>query len=147
MHFHPTAAALACLLLLLGGCGGGSSSSSSSPAPTPPDPVNRAPTASAGPDQTVIELTTVQLAGSGSDPDAGTTLTYAWTQTGGVSVDLSDAAIARPTFTAPDVATGTTEVLTFELTVSDGQLSDMDSVVITAQEQPTSVTISGTVSG
>ena len=48
----------------------------------PPSPVNQAPTANAGADQTVASGATVNLTGAGStDPD-GDTLTYAWTQTG-----------------------------------------------------------------
>ena len=47
-------------------------------------PVNQAPTADAGDDQTVAAGATVNLDGTGSsDPDAGDTLDYTWTQTGG----------------------------------------------------------------
>jgi hypothetical protein len=79
----------------------------------PPQP----PTADAGSDQSVDEGDPVTLDGSGStDPD-GTIASYAWTQTAGTSVTLSDAAAVNPTFTAPDVAADT--VLTFQLTVAD----------------------------
>ena len=43
-------------------------------------------------------------------------LTYAWTQTSGTTVTLSDATAASPTFTAP----ATTDHLEFTLTVTDG---------------------------
>ena len=81
-------------------------------------PVNDAPVASAGPDQQVKEGTLVTLDGSASRDVEDTVLTFAWTQTGGTMVTLSDPAAARPTFTAPAVAAGDT-LLTFKLTVAD----------------------------
>jgi hypothetical protein len=83
-------------------------------------PDNAAPTADAGPDQTNIEpWTTVTLDGSGSsDPDGGDSITaYAWTQTAGTAVTLSDPSSPSPTFTAPATIAGTT--LTFSLVVTD----------------------------
>ena len=62
---------------------------------------NSAPGANAGPAQTAIEKTVAQLDGrSSTDPD-GDPLYYAWTQTGGPSVTLSDSTSVRPTFSAP----------------------------------------------
>ncbi len=91
--------------------------------------VNRAPVANAGQDQTVAERTEVTLDGRGSaDPDAGTTLTYAWTQTTGPSVTPRDATTAQAAFTAPEVTVLT--VLTFQLTVSDGVDSSTDTVTV-----------------
>ena len=90
-----------------------------------------APTAEAGPPQTVDEGDTVTLAGSGTDPE-GAALSYVWTQTSGTTVTLSDAAVAGPTFTAPDLAA--TEDLVFSLTVNDGELdSAADTVTITVR--------------
>ena len=96
--------------------------------------VNEAPTARAGADQPNVEQgTTVTLAGEGSDPDAGDTLTYAWTQTGGGTVTLSDAAVASPTFTAPDNLTADA-ALTFALRVTDtAGLYHEDSVTVTVE--------------
>ncbi len=90
-------------------------------------PVNRAPTADAGADQTVHPGDTVTLDGSGStDPD-GDALVYRWTQTGGAAVTFTPN-LSVTTFTAPTQ----TGALTFTLTVTDtGGLSHADSVVIT----------------
>jgi hypothetical protein len=80
--------------------------------------VNEPPAAVVGPTQTVGELVQVTLDGSNSiDPENGS-LSYAWQQTGGKSVTLSNASIAKPTFTTPTVGTAG-EALTFELTVTD----------------------------
>lgn len=107
---------------------------------------NRAPTASAGSDQNALELTLVSLAGSGTDPD-GDTLSYAWSQTGGANVTLNSPATAGTSFTAPNVATGISEILTFQLTVTDPSgLSSTDTVLITVQEPAAVVTISGALS-
>jgi len=107
---------------------------------------NRAPTANAGGDQTVLEMTTVQLSGVGSDPDAGDVLTYSWLQTGGTAVTLSNATSATASFMAPDVAAGVPEILSFQLTVTDAAgLASNDSVAVTVQEPAAVVTISGTM--
>ena len=93
---------------------------------------NEAPTADAGADQAGVEEgATVTLSGSGQDPDAGDTLQYAWTQTGGATVTLSAPAAAETTFAAP---TGLTEdaVLAFTLQVTDaGSLTGDDEVAVT----------------
>ena len=94
--------------------------------------VNRAPTAQAGPDQTVTAGTKVTLDGSSSsDPDPATTLTYAWSKTSGPAVTLTGAATSKPTFTP--TAAGSYE---FTLLVSDGVLSSSDTVVVTVDPAP-----------
>ena len=93
-------------------------------------PVNDPPVAEAGPDQEVDEGAAVTLSGSGTDPE-GETLTFAWTQTGGPQVALSEAAAAAPSFTAPaQLAADTT--LVFELVVADasGAASAPDAVTV-----------------
>ncbi|MDB4028381.1 putative Ig domain-containing protein [Flavobacteriaceae bacterium] len=88
---------------------------------------NAAPVANAGADQpSVAQGSTVTLDASGSTDDVGIS-SYAWVQTSGTSVTLSNAAIASPTFTAPAVE----ETLTFEVTVEDaGALTSTDTVNI-----------------
>jgi signal transduction histidine kinase len=96
--------------------------------------VNQAPVAEAGANQTTEEGAAVTLDGTGSsDPDADS-LTYAWTQAAGPVVGLSDASAARPSFTAPDLATNDPVALQFRLIVSDGALeSAADTVTVTVQ--------------
>ncbi len=95
------------------------------------EPVNNAPVADAGPDQTVDEGVTVTLDGSNSwDPEDGSELSYLWEQTVGPSVTLSDPTAVQPTFTAPDVGPGGIS-LTFQLTVTDsGSLQDTDTCIV-----------------
>ena len=98
---------------------------------------NEAPTANAGADQeNIAEGATVTLAGTAIDPDADDTLTYAWSQTGGPVVTLSDAAVAAPTFLAPTgLAADTT--LSFTLAVTDrAGLNHEDAVSVTVKASP-----------
>ncbi len=128
---------LSALLVSLAACSGGSGDGNGGT-------TNTAPTASAGFDQSVIENTTVQLSGTGSDQDAGDTLTFAWSQVTGTAVTISNASLARADFTAPNVAANTPETLTFRLTVTDaGGLSASDDVDVTVSEPAPVVTISG----
>jgi PKD domain len=82
------------------------------------DNENQPPTANAGSDQSVNEGDTVALDGSASTDADGSIASYSWTQTAGATVTLSDASSATPSFTAPNV--DSTDTLTFELTVDDG---------------------------
>ncbi|MBL1260579.1 MAG: tandem-95 repeat protein, partial [Thiotrichaceae bacterium] len=91
---------------------------------------NIVPMADAGIDQGVDEQALVTLNGSATDSD-GTIAGYAWTQTVGPAVMLSNAAVASPSFTAPEVTVVT--ILIFELvaTDNDGGLSPADTIVVT----------------
>lgn len=99
---------------------------------------NTPPTADAGLNQTVDELTLVTLSGSGRDTD-GSISSYSWTQTAGTDVTLSNADTAQATFEAPDI--NPTETLTFSLTVTDNsgaQANDtVDITVVHINQSPT----------
>ncbi len=88
---------------------------------------NLPPAANAGADQSVLVGATVTLAGSGSDPDGGPSpLTYAWSQTAGPSVTISN-----PTQANATVTPATAGAYGFRLTVSDGAASATDDVAVT----------------
>jgi serine protease AprX len=96
----------------------------------PPPPANQPPVADAGPDQTVIDTEdngseSVTLDGSGStDPD-GDPLTYSWSEEG--------SPIATGTNPTIEFVVGTH---TITLTVSDGEATVDDTVVITVEAPP-----------
>ena len=92
--------------------------------------LNVPPTADAGPERTVSEGAAVTLDGSNSSDEDGSIDSYAWVQTVGTSVGLSNPSSSTPWFSAPFVGAGG-EALTFELTVTDdGGLSATDTVII-----------------
>ncbi len=105
---------------------------------------NQNPSANAGPDQTVASAASVTLAGSGTDPD-GSIASFAWAQTSGTAVTLSNANVANPTFTAP--TTSSNLALGFRLTVTDNRGGTAtDSVVINVTAStPTTTVVSGKI--
>ena len=84
-------------------------------------PVNDAPSAHAGADQSVLERTAVVLDGTGSADVDGDALTYRWTLVDGPPAVLNIADPARPAFDAPDVPRSGASMV-FELVVNDGLL-------------------------
>ncbi|MBB6647437.1 PKD domain-containing protein [Halobellus ruber] len=99
-------------------------------------PANQPPTADAGPDRTTVGGRSVRLNASGSSDPDGDALSFSWTQTAGPNVTLQGATTATPGFGAPSVSSERT--LRFEVTVSDGDASDTDTVNVTIQpaDQP-----------
>ena len=96
--------------------------------------INNPPEANAGPVQTVVEGVTVTLDGSqSSDPD-GDSISYQWTQIGGILSTLSDPKAAKPTLVTPVVSPGGM-ILTFELVIKDDEgLQDSAQVTITVND-------------
>jgi hypothetical protein len=97
------------------------------------------PVANAGGDLVVEEGDAVSLAGGGTDPE-GQGVTYSWVQTGGPTVSLDDPSSANPTFTAPELE-GNAEI-TFELQVSDGTNTSVDTVSVQVEadnDAPTAI--------
>jgi predicted porin len=93
------------------------------------------PIANAGSAQSVASGAAVMLNGSGSSDPQGYPLTYAWTQTAGPSVTLTNPNSAFPSFTAPsglNVATA----LTFQLIVNDGIANSTPAAVIVTVTPP-----------
>ncbi len=92
------------------------------------NPVNDAPTANAGADQTVNNKDVVTLDGSASTDPNENTITYKWTAPEGIT--LSDPNAEKPTFTAPVV--GTSQEFKFTLVVNDGTVnSEVDEMIVT----------------
>ena len=101
---------------------------------------DRAPTAMAGSDTSVIPGNTYTLDGTGSSDPDGDTLTYTWTQTAGTPVTLDTSVAGKATFMAP-LQPG---VLRFSLVVSDSQASSQPSaVMITVTLDPVPIAVAG----
>lgn len=139
-RFGLTIAGLAALWLTACGGGGGSGSSSSG------GNQNFGPTANAGTAQTVTSGSLVTLDGSASSDTDGTIASYAWAQTAGNNVNLSNSTVVRPTFIAPTVVTAT--AFTFSLVVTDNRnaVSSASTVTITVTPAPPDeVTVTGRI--
>jgi len=96
---------------------------------------NTAPTAEAGPGQTVNPGSAVTLSGTASFDSDGSIATYSWTQTGGTTVTLNNSNAALASFTAPVAAT----TLKFSLKVTDNEgatATDTTTVTVSPPVQP-----------
>ena len=115
----------------------GTPPSSSSATFTLTTKLNDAPTADAGPNETVAAGETVTLDGSRSVDPEGQPLSFTWSQTDGPHVNLDGADTATPTLTAPSGLTANA-VLTFVLVVTDTSNvpSSPDVVQIVVEAEP-----------
>ena len=94
---------------------------------------NNPPVAEAGDDQDIFEDSRVELDASVSSDADGSIVSYSWQQidNSGHSIILSDLSTTKPSFTAPEVAAGTSLILIFELTVTDDRgKSSQDSITL-----------------
>ncbi|MCP4413722.1 MAG: hypothetical protein GY808_14270 [Gammaproteobacteria bacterium] len=106
---------------------------------------DQSPVAVAPDDFEATEATTVSLDGTGSTDDL-VIASYLWEQTGGTSVSITGATSATASFTAPDVAVGTTLDLTFSLTVTDSAgATHSDSLIVTIIDTSVTITLSGKI--
>jgi len=91
---------------------------------------NSAPNSVAGASQTVAGGRTVTLDGNASNDPDGDSLTYAWSQTMGPTITLSNASSASASFRAPSVGSDT--LLQFQLEVIDPHgLTDTSTATVT----------------
>ena len=98
---------------------------------------NQSPTANAGSNQTIVlPVSTVNLTGSGNDPD-GTIASYAWTQVSGTGATITSPSAQNTSITGLTTA----GVRVFRLTVTDNQgatgLSEVTITVNASNQAPT----------
>jgi hypothetical protein len=106
-----------------------------------PRPANPPPLASAGPNQSVASGAGVTLDGSASADPGGQAISFSWAQASGPVVILSSATVARPTFIAPTLASGSPPIsLIFTLVVADAKASSAPSDVTIVVNPAGSVT-------
>jgi hypothetical protein len=96
-------------------------------------PVNRAPIANAGPDQTVTSSSTVNLSASASSDPDGDTLTYSWSKVSGPGT----VTFSNPSSTSTVAAFSQTGTYVIRITVSDGTLSSFDQTNVTVNSVAT----------
>ncbi|NVK23556.1 MAG: hypothetical protein HWE10_01385, partial [Gammaproteobacteria bacterium] len=96
--------------------------------------VNNEPSVTASADNTLVDGDDLVTLSATADDLDGDMLTYSWTQVSGPTVALSATDVAEVTFTAPKVSEQT--IMTFEVTVSDGELSSASEVSVTVAAEP-----------
>ena len=84
--------------------------------------------------QTVSEGANVTLTAEASDPN-GDALTYTWAETSSTGVTITGADTASASFTAPEVASGSSTV-ELTLTVNDGTDSVVNNISVTVNDVP-----------
>jgi hypothetical protein len=102
--------------------------------------VNEKPTASAGGPYSVAEGGSVQLSGSGADPDAGDTLTYAWDLDNNGTFETTG---QNPTFSAGTLDGPSNQTVTLRVTDQGGLHTDGTATINITNAAPTA-SISGT---
>ena len=111
---------------------------------------NTLPLVNAGPDQTVLEGSTVTLNGTASDHD-GNALTYSWGHDSASAIEFANSTARSTTFTAPWVGSNSTVTLTLTADDGTGSASDSMSVTIVNTPQPPrnigGISLSSTESG
>jgi PKD repeat protein len=97
---------------------------------------SRPPVANAGPDQTVLQRTTVVLSAANStDPD-GVIANVAWRQVSGTAVTLTSVGAQSVSFVAPQANNTGTLTLVFEATVTDNDgVTAADQVTVTVMKR------------
>jgi len=96
---------------------------------------NSAPTANAGPDQTALVTSTVQLNGSGSTDVDGQTLSYSWSVSSAPAG--SSAVLSDPISVSPSILIDRPGTYVIQLIVNDGIVSSApDTMMITTRNSP-----------
>lgn len=101
----------------------------------PPGGATEPLSANAGADQSVDSESGVVLYGSANGGDPAVPLQYEWQQSQGPTVTLVGTNGVSPTFVAPTVTEGSV-VLTFELTLLQGDVTATDNVTVTVVPTP-----------
>jgi hypothetical protein len=119
--------------MLLAACGGGGGGGGGGP------PSNTAPIANAGPPQNVRAGVQITLDGTASSDADGIVASYAWTQTSGAAVSMTNATTSRPGFIAPQVAA--TATLRFSLMVTDNRGATSAAATVTITVNPNAIPV------
>jgi len=129
--------------IILVACGGGGGGSNNSP---PPPPTNSSPTPVATSSVAAAYSTeTVQLDGSGSSDSDGQISSFAWTQTAGPTVSITNADMSLAEFVIPRLESASEVRIQLQVTDDDGA-NGTSEVAIQATPAPVqfAVDISGT---
>ena len=134
--FTHTSILAVCGAALLHGCGGGGGGGSGGSGGGPPPAINGAPSANAGPDQSVVESMSVQLVGQGADPE-GSVLTYMWSQVSGPIVAFQDLSDPGTSIDLPRISVFDTDPVVLSLRVADPQgasATDEVNIILVSQD-------------